>query len=119
MTCRFRVAGEPSDKKAFIINGDMVDRGAWGLETLLLFCLYKIYLPNRFFLLRGNHETATCSIMYGFKQEIEVKYGKSVGKVRFLIVDPLKRVPKLELARACRVFLRHANSSSKICHLLP
>ena len=68
----------------------MVDRGAWGLETLLLFCLYKISVPNRIYLLRGNHETATCTIMYGFKQELEAKYGKSVGKVRFPIVYSLK-----------------------------
>lgn len=75
------MAGQPSEKRKFIINGDMVDRGAWGLETLLLFCLYKVMLPQHVYILRGNHETTTCAIMYGFKQEVEAKYGKSIGKV--------------------------------------
>jgi serine/threonine-protein phosphatase 5 len=81
------VAGPPSANSLFIINGDMVDRGAWGLETLLLFCLYKLSLGSEgrscVTLLRGNHETATCSIMYGFKQEVEAKYGKAAGKTVF------------------------------------
>jgi serine/threonine-protein phosphatase 5 len=79
-----QVAGAPSADRLYIINGDMVDRGSWGLETLLLFCLYKLSLANEVqtpvTILRGNHETATCSIIYGFKQEIEAKYGKSDGR---------------------------------------
>lgn len=106
------VAGSPSDDRLYIINGDMVDRGSWGLETLLTFCLLKLARaaaakhattqamatrgnetissysshtrrPPGVTLLRGNHETATCSVMYGFKQELEAKYGKSAGKTVF------------------------------------
>ena len=88
------MAGEPSKSNIFIINGDMVDRGAWGLETLLLFCLFKVSLPNHVFILRGNHETATCSILYGFKQEVESKYGKSSGKSIFAACKQLfKNLP--------------------------
>ena len=112
------VAGPPSDERLYVINGDMVDRGSWGLETLLTFCLHKlardvavkvavgkgstmldsahghrlvIKTPEAerrsgfpgVTLLRGNHETATCSIMYGFRQEVEAKYGKTAGKTVF------------------------------------
>jgi serine/threonine-protein phosphatase 5 len=30
-----------------------VDRGSWGLETLLLFLTYKLLLPHNVYLLRG------------------------------------------------------------------
>ncbi|KAI8105664.1 hypothetical protein M9434_000246 [Picochlorum sp. BPE23] len=79
----FRVAGDPSQSKRYIVNGDMVDRGAWGLETLLLFCVHKLKIPDHVHIIRGNHETATCAIMYGFKQEVETKYGKTAGKSIF------------------------------------
>lgn len=35
------------------LAGDYVDRGSWGLETLLLFLTYKWLLPNNVYLLRG------------------------------------------------------------------
>lgn len=115
------VAGPPSAERLFIINGDMVDRGSWGLETLLTFCLHKLARavadeeasasgaaggtsadPGRgvvrgcpgVTILRGNHETATCSIMYGFKQEVEAKYGKTAGKTIFTACKQLfKNLP--------------------------
>ena len=77
---RFEVAGCPSSERMFILNGDFVDRGAWGMETLMLFCLWKLALPNSVFMLRGNHETATCSILYGFKGELEAKFGRGQWK---------------------------------------
>jgi serine/threonine-protein phosphatase 5 len=79
--CRmFEIAGTPSEERIYIFNGDFVDRGAWGIETLALFCLWKLALPNRVFLLRGNHETVTCAFLYGFKGELEAKYGKAGHK---------------------------------------
>ncbi|CAO2827860.1 unnamed protein product [Amaranthus hypochondriacus] len=68
-------AGFPSDNRFFVFNGDYVDRGAWGLETFLLLLAWKILLPNRVFLLRGNHESKYCTGVYGFEQEVMTKYG--------------------------------------------
>lgn len=34
--------------------GDFVDRGAWGLEVLVLLLAWKLALPHRVFLLRGE-----------------------------------------------------------------
>jgi serine/threonine-protein phosphatase 5 len=70
------MVGAPSSKVLYIFNGDFVDRGAWGMETLVLLCCLKLAMPMSVFMLRGNHESATCAIMYGFKGEIEAKYGK-------------------------------------------
>lgn len=66
-----------------------MDRGAWGLETLVLLLAWKLALPGRVFLTRGNHESATCTVMYGFKEELKAKYGKSVWQVRSLRVSQL------------------------------
>jgi hypothetical protein len=58
-----------------------------GLETLVVLACWKLALPGAVSLLRGNHESATCTLMYGFKGELEAKYGKAhwrVGRGRVL-----------------------------------
>lgn len=51
---------------AFVTRaGDFVDRGAWGLETLMLLLAYKWLLPQNVYLLRGNHEASWCTKVYG------------------------------------------------------
>lgn len=81
--CRMlEVAGVPSEENTVVFNGDFVDRGAWGLETLVLLCAWKLALPQCVYLLRGNHETATCTVMYGFKGELMAKYGRGDWKVK-------------------------------------
>ena len=80
LACRLQVAGEPSTGRLYCVNGDFVDRGAWGVETLALLAAWKLTLPAHVFLLRGNHESATCTLMYGFKQELVAKYGKAAWR---------------------------------------
>jgi serine/threonine-protein phosphatase 5 len=41
-----RDAGFPSEERIFVFNGDYVDRGAWGLETLLLLLAWKVNFPT-------------------------------------------------------------------------
>lgn len=79
---RMELVGEPSAETAYVFNGDFVDRGAWGLETFLLLAGWKLACPRHVFLLRGNHETALCSMVYGFKGELVAKLG-SKWKVRW------------------------------------
>ncbi|KAJ6423053.1 hypothetical protein OIU84_024059 [Salix udensis] len=92
-------AGFPCEDRFFVFNGDYVDRGAWGLETFLLLLawksfsmlyshthresidldsLNKVFLPQRVFLLRGNHESKYCTSVYGFEKEVLAKYGVKV-----------------------------------------
>ncbi|GMH24526.1 hypothetical protein Nepgr_026369 [Nepenthes gracilis] len=70
-----RDAGFPSENRFFVFNGDYVDRGAWGLETFLLLLAWKIFLPCRVYLLRGNHESKYCTSVYGFEKEVMTKFG--------------------------------------------
>ncbi len=57
-----------------------MDRGAWGLEVLLLLAALKLAAPARVTLLRGNHESSTCTQLYGFRTELARKYGPEVRR---------------------------------------
>lgn len=61
----------------YLFMGDYVDRGNHSLNTFLLLALLKIQYPNRFFLLRGNHETRQISNLYGFYTECQLLYGNT------------------------------------------
>ncbi|KAG0604208.1 hypothetical protein M758_10G153100 [Ceratodon purpureus] len=69
------IAGPPSANRLFVFNGDYVDRGAWGFETYIYLLSWKLLLPHRVFMLRGNHETKFCTSAYGFEQEVMSKFG--------------------------------------------
>ncbi len=54
--------------KYVIFLGDIVDRGLYQLECLILILALKIKDSNKYFLLRGNHETLEVNRNYGFYQ---------------------------------------------------
>ncbi|KAL7135292.1 hypothetical protein ABFS83_11G083900 [Erythranthe nasuta] len=72
-----RDSGYPDHNRFYVFNGDYVDRGAWGLEVFLLLLAWKVLMPQRVYLLRGNHESKYCTSVYGFEKEVLVKYGDS------------------------------------------
>ena len=43
----------------YVILGDMVDRGCYSLVNLVAFFLFKFIYPEKFYLVRGNHEEYT------------------------------------------------------------
>jgi len=67
---------EPSK---WIFLGDLVDRGPHGVECLAIVALMKILFPDRVTVLRGNHEDAPVTFVYGFWQECDSKFPGSSG----------------------------------------
>ena len=57
------------DSKVLFL-GDYVDRGNFSLECITLLLALKIEHPDRYFLIRGNHEFESVCNQYGFKKEI-------------------------------------------------
>ncbi len=57
-----------------IFLGDIVDRGTNQLECLILVLALKIRYPNRYYLLKGNHETLEMNKAYGFFQEFKYRF---------------------------------------------
>eukprot|EP01062_Namystynia_karyoxenos_P008552 TRINITY_DN1300_c1_g2_i1.p1 TRINITY_DN1300_c1_g2~~TRINITY_DN1300_c1_g2_i1.p1 ORF type:complete len:631 (+),score=156.53 TRINITY_DN1300_c1_g2_i1:110-1894(+) len=59
----------------WLFLGDLVDRGPDGCEVLAMIAIMKLCYPDQVWVLRGNHEDAPISYVYGFYQECENKYG--------------------------------------------
>merc|ERR1712226_1659316 len=58
----------------------MGDRGKQSLETITLMFAYKVKYPENFFQLRGNHECASITRIYGFYDECKRRYNIKMWK---------------------------------------
>ncbi|MEJ2294947.1 MAG: metallophosphoesterase [Candidatus Lokiarchaeota archaeon] len=57
-----------------IFLGDIVDRGPFQLECLIIVLILKILKPNIFYILKGNHETLEMNQYYGFYQDFTSRF---------------------------------------------
>ncbi|GKV23184.1 hypothetical protein SLEP1_g32945 [Rubroshorea leprosula] len=65
--------GYPPEANSLVL-GDYVDQGKQSIETICLLLVYKIKYKENFFLLRGNHECASISRIYGFHDECKRRF---------------------------------------------
>ncbi|KAK7261685.1 hypothetical protein RIF29_28002 [Crotalaria pallida] len=102
----FKHAGVPSENQFYVFNGNYVGKGAWGVEVLLVLLAWKVLMPHRVYLLRGNHESRYCTARYGFKKELWTKYGDHGEDVYNKFLECFKELPLSSVIANC-VYTTH------------
>lgn len=108
----FEMCGFPPTSN-YLFLGDYVDRGKQSLETILLLLCYKLKFPENFFLLRGNHESANVTRIYGFYDECKRRTNIKVWKV---FVDTFNTLPIAAIV-ANKIFCVHGGLSPSLTHM--
>lgn len=108
----FEMSGSPPSSN-FLFLGDYVDRGKQSLETILLLLCYKLRYPENFFLLRGNHECANVTRVYGFYDECKRRCNIKIWKT---FVDTFNTLPIAAIV-AEKIFCVHGGLSPSLSHM--
>ncbi|XP_026191995.1 serine/threonine-protein phosphatase 5 [Cyclospora cayetanensis] len=77
----FKINGMPSEENPYLFNGDIVDRGSFSVEVVLMMVACKLAYPDHMHITRGNHETSEMNAMYGFKGEMLSKYDERLYQI--------------------------------------
>ena len=108
----FEMCGFPPNSN-YLFLGDYVDRGKQSLETILLLLCYKLRFPENFFLLRGNHECANVTRVYGFYDECKRRTNVKIWKS---FVDTFNTLPIASIV-AGKIFCVHGGLSPSLTHM--
>jgi serine/threonine-protein phosphatase PP1 catalytic subunit len=94
----------------YLFLGDYVDRGRQSLEVIICLLVFKILYPENFFMLRGNHECAAITRIYGFYDECKRRYSMKVWK---LFCDVFNKLPFVGVIDD-KIFCVHGGLSPEI-----
>lgn len=102
----------------YLFLGDYVDRGYKLLETILLLLCYKIKYPENFFMLRGNHESANITKIYGFYDECKRRLPSVTGtsKMWKMFIDVFNTLP-IAATINDKIFCIHGGLSPELTDL--
>lgn len=104
-----KLSGVPPDTN-YLFLGDYVDRGKQSLETILLLLCYKIKYKDNFFMLRGNHESANVTKMYGFYDECKRRKNTKLWK---MFIDVFNTLPFAAVIQD-KIFCVHGGISPEL-----
>ena len=100
--------GEPGPKIAYLMNGDIADRGDYACEIFVIVLLFMLLYPDRVSINRGNHENLEMNrrpaeVGGGFYEEIARKYDAAV----FMMFQQLFELLPLATVISKRVLVVH------------
>ena len=100
--------GEPGPNTAYLMNGDIADRGDYACEIFILVLLFMILHPDRVCINRGNHENLEMNRRPGecgggFFDEVVRKYDASV----FMMFQQMFELLPLATVVSKRVIVVH------------
>eukprot|EP00361_Fabrea_salina_P000238 CAMPEP_0202427736 /NCGR_PEP_ID=MMETSP1345-20130828/1894_1 /ASSEMBLY_ACC=CAM_ASM_000843 /TAXON_ID=342563 /ORGANISM="Fabrea Fabrea salina" /LENGTH=328 /DNA_ID=CAMNT_0049038523 /DNA_START=980 /DNA_END=1966 /DNA_ORIENTATION=- len=105
----FEYGGFPPESN-YLFLGDYVDRGKQSLETICLLLAFKIKYPDKFYLLRGNHECSAINRIYGFYDECKRRYNIKLWKT---FTDCFNCLPVAALVEE-KIFCMHGGLSPEL-----